>query len=825
MASPKSPASKNNKFTNNTTLAKNNQSLLVEASKLNATISTDMLVSAIQNVGGGSALIGQTRAKEALSFGLGVHATGYNLYVMGEQATGRYTLVHSFIKEQADKQTTPNDWCYLNNFDDERQPIALQLPTNQSKAFVKDIENLIDEIMDTFPAVFENPSYQRKKAAIIRKNELRYDKAIDDVEKEALSQGVALIESAGSISFSPIIDGKPLTDAEFAQHSDEQRQHYYDLIDGLESSLSEALIEVPLWQRESAELQRKLKQETAEQGIRGLLKELEHKHAGDIAILKHLRQLKPHLIDTVTELLSSSSHSHSSKTERSEEKQDDYDKRLILVDTYVPNVLVSHATDAGAPIVYEPNPSHQNLFGKIEYTSVQGSVYTNYRMITPGALHKANGGYILLDADKLLDQPFVWESLKLALKFGQLKMELPQQDLGMSNSITQTPQAIPLDVKVVLLGSRDLYYTLQDYDDEFKELFRVLVDFDHEIPLNQKNLNDFVARANAHAQEVGLVSISQSATAKLVEHSLRLAEHQSKMSARFADVIELINEANYFCQQDKLQVLEVQHIDAALSAKKRRTGRVSEALLEDIKEGHVLIDTSGEAVGQVNGLTVLEVGDIAFGTPARITATVYVGSNGVVDIEREVELGQSIHSKGVMLLTGYLGHKYAQYFPLTLSANIALEQSYGYIDGDSASLGELIALISALTELPVEQGIAVTGSINQYGEVQAVGGVNEKIEGYFSLCKQRGLNGKQGVLIPKSNALNLMLEQDIVDAVSQGLFHIYAVASVDETISVLMCREAGALNIKGRYPKKSVHYMAVNRLYNIANIVNGGSDE
>lgn len=792
------------------------QKLSIAAADLSAGVNNEMFDIAMQSQAGETALIGQNRAKEALNFGLGVNSTGYNLYVMGEQATGRYTLVHNFINQRAHAQPTPNDWCYLNNFDDERQPIALQLPTSQSKAFVEDIESLLDELMDTFPAVFENPSYQRRKAAITRSNEQRYDKAIDEVEKIAFGKGIALIEDNGNISFSPIIDGKPINDADFALRSDDERQVYYGLIDELEECLSEALIEVPLWQRESAEQLRKLKRDTAEQGIRPLLKELEHKHASDIAILKHLKQLKPHLIDTVTELL---------VPETKDEKQDDFDISAILVDTYVPNVLVRHSIDAGAPIVYESNPTHQNLFGKVEYTSVQGSVYTNYRMIVAGALHKANGGYLLLDADKLVDQPYVWESLKLALKFGQLKMELPQQDVGMVNSITQTPQVIPLKVKVILLGSRELYYALQDYDDEFKELFRVLVDFDHEIPLNQQNLNDFVARVKGHVQHIGLNGIDAEAMRRLLEHSLRLAEHQSKLSARFADVIELINEAQYFCFQQQQNQLEAIHIEAALAAKKNRTGRVSESLLEDIKEGHVLINTDGQVAGKVNGLTVLEVGDTAFGTPARITSTVYAGSSGVIDIEREVELGQSIHSKGVMLLTGYLGNKYAQFFPLTLSANIALEQSYGYIDGDSASLGELIALISALTELPVDQGLAVTGSINQYGEVQAVGGVNEKIEGYFSLCLQRGLNGKQGVIIPKSNALNLVLDSEIIEAVKQGLFHVYAVSSVDETLCLLMKREAGELNVKGRYPKNSIHYQAVNRLYNIANIVNGGAED
>jgi predicted ATP-dependent protease len=799
-----------------TSIQKNIQKLSIASAHLSAIVNDDMLNTAMQSETSETALIGQDRAKEALNFGLGVNSNGYNLYVMGEQATGRFTLVNKFIGQRAHQQPTPNDWCYLNNFDDERQPIALQLPTSQSTEFVKDIENLLDELMDTFPAVYENPSYQRRKAAIMRANEQRYDKAIDDVEKIALSKGVFLSVEDGSISFSPIINGKPVTDDVFAQRSEQERKAYYELIDELEGHLSEALIEVPLWQRESAEQLRKLKRETAEQGIRPLLKKLEHKHASNIAILKHLKQLKSHLIDTVTDLLA---------PETKEEKQDEFDIHEILIDTYVPNVLVRHTIDAGAPIIYEANPTHQNLFGKIEYTSVQGSVYTNYRMITAGALHKANGGYLLLDADKLVEQPYAWESLKLALKFGQLKMELPQQDVGMVNSITQTPQIVPLKVKVVLLGSRELYYALQDYDDEFKGLFRVLVDFDHEIPLNQQNLNDFVARVKGHVEHIGLHSIDADAVRQLVIFSLRLAEHQSKLSARFADVIELINEAHYFCLQQQQNELQAIHIAEALRAKKNRTGRVSESLLEDIKEGHVLIDTDGQVAGKVNVLTVLEVGDTAFGTPARITSTVYAGSSGVIDIEREVELGQSIHSKGVMLLTGYLGYKYAQFFPLTLSANIALEQSYGYIDGDSASLGELVALISALTELPVEQGLAVTGSINQYGEVQAVGGVNEKIEGYFSLCLQRGLNGKQGVIIPKSNALNLVLNRELTDAVEQGLFHVYAVSSVDETLSLLMQKEAGELNIKGRYPKNSIHYQAVNRLYNIANIVNGGQDD
>ncbi|ALS97957.1 Lon protease family protein [Lacimicrobium alkaliphilum] len=763
-----------------------------------------------------SSFIGQNRAREALNFGLGIDARGYNLYVMGEAATGRFTLVHEHIARHVSNMPSPDDWCYINNFEDEREPYALHLPAGDSRKLLTDMNGLIDELLDTFPAAFDNPGYQRKKANIKRQFDKRYEKAIEEVEQFAQSQNVALYEENGTISFAPIVKGKPVTDEEFTKLSEQQRQHFYDLINQLEDRLSEQLLELPQWKRESSEMQRKLKKETAELGIKPILKELEHKYAGDLGILKSLRQLKPHLVETVVEILAE---------ENKEEKQDEYDKRSVLEEQYLPNILVSHDINDGAPVVYEPNPTYQNLFGRVEYTNVQGSVFTNYRMIRPGALHKANGGYLLLDADKMIQQPYVWEALKLALMHGELKMDPNQHDIGMVNSMTLTPQSIPLKVKVVLMGSRDLYYTLQEYEDEFDELFRVLVDFDYEIPLDKVTLFDFVGRVRNQIKDMGLESISAKAMYRLVEFSLRLAEHQHRMSARFADVIELLHEARYFCLQQQTDCLDVGHIETALQAKTRRSGRISQALLDDIKEGQILIETEGEAIGKVNGLTVLEIGDSLFGTPARISSTVYAGANGVVDIEREVELGRPIHSKGVMLLTGYLGHKYAQWFPLTLSANIAIEQSYGQIDGDSASLAELVALISALTLIPVKQELAVTGSINQYGQVQSVGGVNEKIEGFYKLCAHRGLTGNQGVVIPKSNQINLMLEKEVIQSVKQGRFHIYTVETVDQALSVLMGHEVGVISSRGRYPKGSINSLAVNRLQQIAHIVNGSDQD
>ena len=760
--------------------------------------------------------IGQERAREALTFGLGISTRGYNLYVMGEPATGRFTLVKDYIERQVAQLPAPDDWCYINNFDDERQPVALKFPPSGGKAFQKDMAALIDDVLDSLPIAFDNPGYQRRRASISREFEQKYDAAIDAVERYAQANDVALYEEGGSITFSPIINGKPIRDTDFASLTDDQREGFYTLIDDLENRLSESLLSLPTWKRENSERLRELDKKTAEHVIKPLIKVFEHKYASELGVMKYLKQLKNALVSAILVI-----HGE----EQKEEKSDDFDKKVFLEEQFLPNVLVSNKLDDAAPVIYEPNPTYQNLFGKIEYTNIHGSVFTNYRMIQPGALHRANGGYLLLDVDQVIEQPFVWDTLKLAIKSQRLRMDLPQQDVGMVNNITLNPQPIDLNVKIVLLGSRDLYYTLQDYDDEFDELFRVLVDFDLEIPVTRQALFDFVGKVRAHLIHLGLKGITANAMCRLVEYSLRMAEHKEKLSAHFAEVIELVNEAYYFCQKSNADTLELDHLKTALSAKKRRTGRVSQTLLNDIKEGHVLIATEGKAVGKVNGLTVLDIGDTAFGTPARITSTVFAGASGVVDIEREVELGQPIHSKGVMLLNGYLGNKYAQHFPLTLSANIALEQSYGHIDGDSASLGELVALISALTEIPCLQTLAITGSINQYGEVQAVGGVNEKIEGFFDLCQHRGLTGTQGVIIPKSNAINLVLDNTVIDAVKKGLFHIYTVETVDDALTILMEQEAGKISSKGRYPKNSINYHAVNRLYNIALIVNGGDGE
>lgn len=796
-------------------MTQHSESLALNVQQLGPQLDTKLIKQALSPQPLTPAFIGQDRAKSALAFAIGMDMPGYNLYVMGEPALGRFTLVQDILQQAASEKATPDEWCYLNNFDDERVPNTLRLLPGEGKVLVKRIEALIDELLDTFPAAFDNPGYQRKKKAIARAFDDKYEQAIALVEKKALEKNVVLYEENGAVSFSPIIDGKPLDDQEFSKLTEEQRQYFYSLVGELETILNEQLLELPQWKREVSEGMRALRKDTIEQAIKPLLKQLEHDYTAELGVLRYIREMRSHLVKAVLELLPDDSDT---------DKQEESDNREIFIEEFVPNVLVHFESMSGAPIVFEPSPSYGNLFGRVEYNSSSGALYTNYRMIRPGALHRANGGYLILDADRLLTQPALWDALKLALKSGELLIDTLSEH-AVTNSTIITPKAIPLNVKVVLLGSRDLYYLIQDVDDEFNELFRVLADFEHYLPYNAQTISYMAMQIRAQMQQLNIDELTADGLKQLLMFSFRQAEHQRKLSARFADVLELVREACFYAGQQLSTSLTAEHIQLALKGKQHRTGRISEGFLEDIQEGQILIDTDGLAVGKVNGLTVLEIGDTAFGTPARISATVFAGSNGVIDIEREVELGKAIHSKGVLLLTGYLGAKYAREFPLTLSANIAMEQSYGHIDGDSASLAEVCALISAITDIPIKQSLAVTGSINQHGQVQAIGGVNEKVEGYFRLCQSRGLTAEQGVIIPASNQLNLVLNDDVTQAVKQNKFHIYIVKTVDEALTLLTGVEAGEKSSRGLYPKKSVNGRALQRLADIADIVNGAADE
>ncbi len=748
-------------------------------------------------------VLGQQRAEQALRFAIAMQPPGYHTYVMGESDTGRLTLVMTLLQEAARIRPTPHDWIYLNHLDEPREPIAVALPAGLSQRFAADMEALIDKLLDTLPAAFESPSYQRRKHLIEREFNQRHENAFNQLEHKALEMNVAVFRDGDSITFTPLKEGAPLNEAEFTQLAEAERDAFNHAVAELEDYLADLLAELPQWKREMAEKQRQLDRATIRQAIDPLLKPLETQYGRFEGLSAFFTSLRADLEANAQEKLCS-------------EEVDETARRKWLQENYSPNLFVTHTEGQGAPVIYETHPNYPNLFGHIEYTAEQGIIETNYQKIYPGSLHRANGGYLILEADKLFAEPLVWPTLKRALKRRQLIIERPLNEPATLLPATLNPRPIPLDVKVIVVGDRNRYFFLQELDLEFNEVFKVLADFDDDLPRTPATLS-LLARFLAYQTRIqGIADLTQKAVLRLANYSSRLAESRRKLSARFGELIDLICEAEWWRNQEQAPHIDAAHVDLALAAKEQREGRLAQVVLEEILTGTILIDTAGTAVGKINGLTVLETGKFSFGAPARITATVYPGSKGVVDIEREVNLGQPIHSKGVMILSGYLGYKYAQQFPFAISAHIALEQSYGYIDGDSAALAEASALISALTHLPIQQGLAVTGSLNQYGEVQAVGGINEKIEGFFRLCKARGLDGSHGVIFPAANCADLVLKDEVIEAVAGGRFNLYPVTCVDQALELLMDLPAGTPDAAGNYPEDSINGKAVARLKEIA---------
>lgn len=781
-----------------------NLSLPVEALKL--TIDLNAIDSQIKPAPQTASILGQSRAQAALAFGVAMQHPGYNVFVMGEPGSGRMSMINDYLRQLARQQQTPPAYAYVDHFDNPREPLVIELPAGEGQQFRKSIDELIDNLLATFPSAFESPSYQQKKTTIEQQFNQRYNAAINLVENKALGIDVALYRDTGAINFAPVKDNKSLEEEQFNLLPQQERDQFHQHVAELEEYLAEVLLDLPQWRRAMVEQIKELNNQTIAQAIEPLFNELNEQYQNIDDVLSYLSAIKLDLENTILDFLAPT---------QTVDTRDNNARRLVLTEKYAPNIIVDYQQGEGSPVIFEAHPIYQNLFGRIEYVSDQGTLLTSYRRICPGSLHRANGGYLILDAEKILTYPFVWEGLKRALKSARIEIESPYSEFGIS-TITLNPGVTPLNLKVILVGSREIYYLLQKLDSEFNEMFRVLADFDSYINLTPEIVGDFSALMLRQAADSGAKPLTHEAIKALIEHSCRLAENQHRLAAHINDSLEIIGEAELIRSQRNDQTIDKQHIETALMAREQRNGRISQLILEEMINGTILIDTDGDAIGKVNGLTVMEIGGSNFGAPARITVTVYPGSRGIVDIEGEVELGQSIHSKGVMILTGYLGHSYAQQFPLAISASIAIEQSYGDIDGDSASLAELCCLISALTRIPIKQGFAVTGSINQYGEVQAVGGVNEKIEGFFRLCQARQLTGQQAAIIPAANKPNLMLKQEVIDAVEQGEFAIYAVSTVNQTLELLTGLPAGEIDHQGGYPEGSINFEAISRLKQIS---------
>jgi len=753
-------------------------------------------------------ILGQPRATEALELGIRTPQPGYNLYLAGESGTGRVRYVMEYLAPLAAVADPPQDWLYVNNFDNPSEPRAIALPHKQGSAFLKDIDKLIEEILATFPAVFEHPTYLRKTSVLQKQFDQLYDQSIDIVEKKAASMQVALYRQDSAITFSPLIDGQIADEGSFAKLTDEQRDSFHKQAEELEELLNDSLLELPQWQRDLNNKQRKLQQETIRHSLKPLFDQIQNSYLGYAGILFYLAQVNDHLPRTIVEHL-----------DESQQQESPSNRRMFLEELYRPNLFSAHRRANGAPIIFESNPSYTNLFGSITLSSEQNSPASNYHNIIPGALHHANNGYLILDIEKVLRDPSTWEALKRALRDGKIYIEQPSSEVQLGLPQNLKAKSIPLHIKVILIGPREVYYALEEHDQDFNQLFRILVDFSSDINFDPCNLTRFANLLQSRADDLDLAQLSPSALSRLAEHACRLAENQNKLTACIEHIMEVATEANQFLFHTSDTILNKQHIDMAITARAKRNSRIHDLIKEEIHSGKIVISTEGKAVGQVNGLSVIQVGESSFGLPIRITATVHPGSNGVVDIEREVELGQAVHSKGVLLLAGYLCGRYAKDFPLAISAKIAMEQSYGYIDGDSASLAELCALLSALIVQPFKQDIAMTGSVNQRGEVQAIGGVNEKIEGFFDICKLRGLTGSQMVIIPTSNQSNLMLSNEVINAVKEGMFSIHAVSKVDEALALLAGVGPGEKDSNGKFPADSINRRIVDQLRRYTEIV------
>lgn len=754
--------------------------------------------------------IGQERALEAIRSGLGLAHQGYNIFAVGPQGTGKHEIVHGLISEEARQRPAPDDWCYVYNFQDSHQPEAIRLPTGRGCEFENAMDRLVEDLRSSLAAAFRSEEYRDNMQAIENELKDKQQNAVRSVGESASQHDISLIHTPMGYAFAPTAEGRVITPEEFQKLPEEDRRKFEEAIRILEQELQAALQSVPAWLQETREKVRQLNQDTAKFAVQHLIAQLLEKFQDLEEIVTYLRDVQTDVIDNVENFLRAGDQSEGPPLPRGLDPSADLFRR------YQVNLVVDHSENGLAPVVYEDEPSFERLLGRIEQRAELGALVTDFNMIRAGALHKANGGYLILDARKVLTQPLAWEGLKRTLKAEQIRIEPMYTALGLPTTTTLDPEPIPLDVKIVLVGEGMIYYLLYQYDPEFRQLFKILADFDEQVERTEDNAQLFARMLATLGRNNALKPLDGGAVAALLEYAARRVGDSERLTTEVDALADVMREADLFAEKAGRSVVNFTDVDHALDAQIYRHGRIAERMQEQMTRGTVLVDTEGAQVGQINGLSVYMLGANMFGKPSRITARVRLGRGNVVDIEREVELGGALHSKGVLILSGYLGAHYLPDLPLSLSASLVFEQSYGGVDGDSASSAELYALLSALSEVPIKQHFAVTGSVNQRGEVQAIGGVNEKIEGFFDLCKARGLTGDQGALIPATNVKHLMLHQRVLDAVKDGKFNIYAVESVNHGIEILTGMPAGERGEEGKFPEGTINYLVEARLKDFA---------
>lgn len=747
-------------------------------------------------------IIGQERALDAASFAIDIKRPGFNLFVLGEPGSGRHASMKRLIGAKADGEATPDDWCYVNNFAEGEKPRLLRLPPGMGQRLRHDMQQFVAELGPAITATFESDEFHSRIEAIQEEFKEREEGALRELGSAAKDQGVALLRTPQGFVFAPIKEDSTMSGDEFEKLADEEKQRLSKVTEEFGDRLHKLMHQFPRWRREMQAKIRAASREAMGFAVGHLIEELKERY-------KELPNVVEFLDAAMRDIVEKGEDIH--EQSRGDGEAEEFAGSVSLR-RYQVNLLVDHGASTAAPVVFEDNPIYPNLVGRVEQIAQMGMLITNFTMIRAGALHRANGGYLMLDAMKVLMQPYGWEGLKRALKSRQVRIESLGQIYGLVSTQSLEPEPVPLDVKVVLFGDRYTYYLLREYDPEFDELFKIAADFEDEVERDGGNSELYARLIATAAKRDGLKPFSQDAVARVVEHAARLAGDAEKLSACTRRIVDLLHEAEHGAVAAGREVVARENVEAALKARRERTGRLRRTVHEYIERGIHLIDVAGQRTGQINGLAVMDLGDEMFGHPVRITATVQLGEGEIIDIEREAELGGAIHSKGVMILSSFLGARFARNLPLSLGASLVFEQSYGPVEGDSASLAELCALLSSLADAPIKQSIAVTGSVNQHGRVQAIGGVNEKIEGFFDVCRKRGLTGEQGVIIPESNVAHLMLDDEIVAACRDGKFRIWAVPDVDAAIELLTGVPAGQPNAEGIIPAGSINYRVAVRL-------------
>ena len=755
--------------------------------------------------------VGQERGIKALEFGLQVDIKGYNLYVEGPSGVGKTMYTKNYLDQIATKKKVPNDWCYIYNFQNPNEPIAVALPAGQGKEFKESMDGFIQEVKKDIKKTFNADDFEKEKSLIKREYEEKREVVMNKLSEEALKHNFQVKSAQNGIYMMPIVDGKVIEEEEFEKLDDQVKKQYEETSIIVQQQIMDAISQIKQIERQSDKKVSEWQSNVALLTVNAHINFIKSKYKRNKKINQFLNDVKQDVLKNVSYFL------EEDKTNQNQQ-QGPIQKKQDPCLNYRVNLFVDNSTTQGAPVIMDSNYSFNNLFGKLEYENYYGSLKTDFTMLKPGLIQKANGGYIVFQAKDLLANGVCYEELKRILRVKEISIDNSMEQRSSMTMISLKPEPIPIDLKVILVGSSSIYHTLLSVDSDFRRLFKIKVEFEETAPVNEENINKLAQFVHSFCEQEELPHLDKSAMARVVEYASRIAGDNNKISTKFTELAQVVGEAATWAKLDKVKIVTDNYVVKALDERTERIKKYDEKYLEMIKENTLLINTSGSSIGEINGLTVLTIGDYTFGKPAKITVNTYTGKQGVVNIEREVELSGSTHSKGVYILSGYLGELFAQDIPLCLTASICFEQLYNGVDGDSASSTELYGLLSSLSGVPIKQSIAVTGSVNQKGQIQPIGGVNEKIEGYFQICQMRGLDGTHGVIIPIQNVNNLQLSDEVVDAVKNKLFHIYAISTIDEGIEILTGVPAGKKDKYGNFPAGTVNYLAYEKLKKYAKI-------